>query len=79
MDEEMQQFQQQLQDDITQLRMLNHAPRILVLGIRDYAVFERIKQLYPDYPNVIVVDGREQRWGMEIRRVPAEFHFEVLP
>jgi hypothetical protein len=77
MDQEMQEFQSRLLDGITQLQMRQHIPRRLVLGQQDYAVFERIKQLYPDYPNVIRVEGREQRWGMEIQRVPAQQHFEV--
>lgn len=75
----MQEFQRRLLEGIAQLQTRQQIPRRLVLGQQDYAVFERIKQLYPDYPNVIRVGGREHRWGMEIERAAAEEHLEVLP
>lgn len=78
MDEDMQEFQRRLLGGIAQLQVQQQIPRRLVLGQQDYAVFDRIKQLYPDYPNVIRMGGREQRWGMEIQRVIAQQHFEVL-
>jgi len=74
----MQEFQSRLLDSITQLQVRQQIPRRLILGQQDYAVFERIKQLYPNYPNVIRVGEHEQRWGMEIQRVQAPQHFEVL-
>jgi hypothetical protein len=79
MDTEMQEFQSRLLQAIALLQMQRQVPRRLVLGQQDYAVFDRIKRLYPDFPNVILVDGHEQRWGMAIERVSAQNHFDVLP
>ncbi len=52
-------------------------PCRLLLGRHDYEVFERLKRLYPEYPNPIIINGREHRFGMEIIRTDADRQLEI--
>jgi hypothetical protein len=76
---EEREFQNEVLNQIAVLQTNQRVPRRLILGKQNYAVFQRIKQKYPNYPEVIVVDGREQRWGMQIEPDETEDRLEVLP
>lgn len=77
MDTEMVQFQQTLQSEVVRVQSLHQIPRRLLLGRHDYAILERFKRLYPNFPNSIVVEGREHRFGFEIVQTDAERYFEI--
>jgi hypothetical protein len=72
MDTEIQQFQLKLLQALVLLKSQKQKPHRLVLGQHDYAVYERMKQIYTD-------DGGEGPGNLKVEKVLDQHHFELLP